>query len=78
MMIGMDSLITDNIEKYYPKICACKLEGLGTAAMTASLITSGSSTAYRCYEEEDNQFTPLIDCETGQLQLTYDLRSCFE
>ena len=74
----MEALITDNVTAYYPKVCACRAEGLGTAANMATLITGGRATDYRCYETPNNPFSALVDCDTSQELLTYDLRSCFE
>lgn len=75
---GMEALMVDNIDEYYPKVCACRAEGLATAANMAGLVSGGRATDYRCYEDSDDPMSDLIDCETEQLLLTYDLRSCFE
>jgi hypothetical protein len=44
----------------------------------ANLVTGGRATDYRCYEDPDDPLTALVDCDTEQELLTYDLRSCFE
>ena len=77
-MLGKGDLIEAYVTGYYPKICACRIEAANYVRSLASMVSAGRSSAYRCHQTMDDVTSPIVDCETDQLHLTYDIRSCFE
>ena len=78
VFINAESFMTDNISSFYPKICACRAEAGGMAANLANMLTGGRATGYRCFSDPEDENSTVIDCDTEQEMLRYDLRSCFE
>lgn len=67
------------VSTYYPKICACNIESDHYVKQIPAFLTAGASSSYRCYEDNDDLTSALVDCSDSDLDLlVYDVTTCFE